>query len=72
MKTKQLFEKLIHGAFFILGMITVVCVGLITIYLLISGIPAISKIGFVDFIFGKEWASTASTPKIWYFAFYSY
>ena len=63
MKTKQLFEKLIHGAFFILGMITVVCVGLITIYLLISGIPAISKIGFVDFIFGKEWASTASTPK---------
>ena len=63
MKTKQLFEKLIHGAFFILGIITVVCVGLITIYLLISGIPAISKIGFVDFIFGKEWASTASTPK---------
>ena len=63
MKTKQVFEKLIHGAFFILGMITVVCVGLITIYLLISGIPAISKIGFVDFIFGKEWASTASTPK---------
>ena len=63
MKTKQLFEKLIHGAFFILGMITVVCVCLITIYLLISGIPAISKIGFVDFIFGKEWASTASTPK---------
>ena len=63
MKKNQTFEKAIHAIFFILGMITVACVCLITIYLLISGIPAISKIGFKEFIFGKEWASTASVPK---------
>ena len=35
----------------------------ICLYLLISGIPAIYKIGFVDFIFGTQWASTAAEPK---------
>ena len=30
---------------------------------MISGIPAIGQIGFVDFIFGTQWASTASEPK---------
>jgi phosphate transport system permease protein len=35
----------------------------ITVYLIISGIPAIREIGIVDFLFGKEWASTASEPK---------
>lgn len=49
--------------FFLLGMITVASVILITLYLLISGIPAIAKIGITDFLFGTEWASTASEPK---------
>ena len=30
---------------------------------IVSGIPAIRKIGLVDFLFGKEWTSTASQPK---------
>jgi phosphate transport system permease protein len=38
-------ENAIHGIFLILGLITVGCVLLITIYLVISGIPAIRKIG---------------------------
>ena len=61
-KTKFL-EKVIHGIFLLLGLITVGCVLLITVYLVISGIPAISKIGLIDFLFGKEWASTAAEPK---------
>ncbi len=63
MKKNQLMEKTIHGIFLVLGLITVGCVLLITVYLVISGIPAIREIGLVDFLFGKEWASTASEPK---------
>lgn len=63
MKRNQFVEKLIHGIFLILGLITVGCVLLITVYLVISGIPAIREIGLVDFLFGKEWASTAAEPK---------
>ena len=62
MKKNQMIEKIIHGTFMLLGLITVGCVLIITIYLIISGLPAIFEIGIIDFIFGKEWASTASTP----------
>ena len=60
---RQHTERLIHALFLILGLITVGCVLLITSYLVISGIPAIREIGLIDFLFGKEWASTASEPK---------
>ena len=63
MKKNKLFEDIIHGIFLILGLITVGCVLLITVYLIISGIPAIKEIGLIDFLFGKEWASTAAEPK---------
>ena len=60
---KQLFETFIHGVFLILGLITVGCVLLITLYLIISGIPAIREIGLVQFLFGTQWASTAADPS---------
>ena len=63
MKKNRLFENLVHSIFLILGLITVGCVLLITVYLIISGIPAIKEIGLVNFLFGKEWASTAAEPK---------
>ena len=63
MKKNRLFENIVHGIFLILGLITVGCVLLITIYLIISGIPAIKEIGLFNFLFGKEWASTAAEPK---------
>ena len=63
MKKNRLFENIIHGIFLILGLITVGCVLLITVYLIISGIPAIKEIGLFNFLFGKEWASTAAEPK---------
>ena len=56
-------ERMIHILFLLLGLITVGCVLLITVYLVISGIPAVREIGLADFLFGKEWASTASEPK---------
>lgn len=56
-------EKLIHMIFLLLGLITVGCVLLISVYLIISGIPAIREIGLREFLFGKKWASTAAEPK---------
>ena len=58
---KQALERVIHGVFLLLGLVTVGCVLLITIYLIVSGIPAIRKIGLVPFLFGKVWASTSKT-----------
>lgn len=64
MKNKNsLVENIIHGIFLVLGLITVGCVLLITVYLVISGIPAIQKIGLFNFLFGTEWASTAADAK---------
>lgn len=63
MKKNRLFENIVHGIFLILGLITVGCVLLITVYLIISGIPAIKEIGLWGFLSGKEWASTAAEPK---------
>ena len=60
MKNKQkTAETIIQGIFLLLGLITVGCVLLITVYLVISGIPAIRKVGLANFLFGTKWASTA-------------
>ncbi len=60
---KQLIETLIHGIFLIFGLVAVGCVLLITVYLVISGIPAIREIGLFEFLFGTKWASTADNPS---------
>lgn len=62
-RKRNLLENIMHAIFLCLGLITVGCVLLITVYLVISGIPAIKKIGIVPFLFGKTWASTASTTE---------
>lgn len=62
-KKSNLFETIVHGIFLLLGLVTVGCVLLITVYLVVSGIPAIRQIGIVDFLFGTKWASTAAEPK---------
>ena len=63
MKNKnKLLENIIHSIFLIAGLITVGCVLLITVYLVISGIPAIRQIGLKEFLFVNTWASTAKEP----------
>ena len=62
-KTKNLIENTVHAIFLILGLVTVAAVLLITVYLIVSGIPAIREIGLSDFLFGRKWASTAATPS---------
>ncbi|MBQ7360181.1 MAG: phosphate ABC transporter permease subunit PstC [Lachnospiraceae bacterium] len=62
-RQKEIMEKVVHGIFLVLGLLTVASVLLITVYLVVSGIPAIREIGLVNFLLGKTWASTASTPS---------
>ena len=62
MKNKRLLEDIIHGVFLVLGLVTVACVLVITVYLIISGIPAISEIGLIDFLFGQVWEPTSADP----------
>jgi phosphate transport system permease protein len=49
--------------FILCGFIAVAFVLIITVFLVISGVPAIKEIGLVDFLFGTEWKSTAVQPS---------
>lgn len=63
MKNKKWMENIVHGIFLVLGLITIACVAVISVYLIISGIPAIREIGLVNFLFGTTWDSTANPPQ---------
>ena len=53
-----------HILFLICGIIAIGFVLLISIYLIISGLPAIQEVGLKEFLFGTKWASTHATdPK---------
>ena len=54
-------EAFMHGLFFLCGFVAVGFVLLITVYLVISGIPAIKEVGLVEFLFGATWDSTNKT-----------
>ena len=55
-------EAVMNFIFFLCGMLAVGCVVLISVYMVISGVPAIHKIGLFQFLFGTKWASTAAQP----------
>ena len=59
----KVIETVIHIVFLLLGLVAVGFVLLITVYLIISGIPAIRQIGLFDFLFGTKWASTNTEPE---------
>lgn len=57
MKKKKLTEKLFHTVFLLCGLVAVAFVLGISIYLIVSGIPAIRQVGIIDFLFGDTWSS---------------
>lgn len=61
-KARAFLEGAIHGGFLVLGLLAVGFVLLVSIYLIIAGIPAIREIGLIPFLFGKKWAPTAAEP----------
>lgn len=56
---RTLLERTMNGVFFTCGAVAVAFVLLISIYLVLSGLPAIREIGLAQFLFGEKWASTA-------------
>mgnify|MGYP002748174087 FL=1 len=56
-KKKDLMENALHGLFLFCGFVSVAFVLLISVYLIISGIPAIHQIGLIKFLFGTTWKS---------------
>lgn len=57
------WENSVKALFFLCGVITVGFVLCISVYLLVSGLPAISQIGFKDFFLGTVWKPTATTVE---------
>lgn len=60
---REAMELAVHILFLLCGIVAVGFVLFISLYLIISGLPAIQEIGLVDFLFGKVWAPTASTVE---------
>jgi phosphate transport system permease protein len=56
-------EAFMHGLMFFFGILSIAFVIFISAFLIVSGVPAIGKIGITDFLFGTVWASTAADPK---------
>lgn len=63
LKRQKGIENIFHTMFLIFGLFSIAFVLFISIFLVISGVPAITKIGLFKFIFGTKWASTASNPS---------
>ena len=60
-RSRNLLERPMQAVFTVCGFIAIAFVLLITVYLIISGLPAIREIGLWDFLFGTRWASTHKT-----------
>ena len=55
MKSKAWTEKFMRGVFFIAACASVLAVALICVFLFANGLPAMSEIGFLDFLTGTVW-----------------
>ena len=59
-KAVKWIDRTMDLIFLLCGIVAIAFVLVISIYLLVSGIPAIREIGLIDFLFGERWAPTAS------------
>lgn len=61
LRTRRAMEQAIHLIFLLCGIVAVGFVLCISVYLVVSGLPAIREIGLTKFLFGKVWAPTNAT-----------
>ncbi len=54
-------EFAMQTLFLVCGLTAIAFVLLITVYLILAGLPAIREIGLTDFLLGRTWASTHAT-----------
>jgi len=60
---QEFCECAMHLLFLLCGIVSVAFVLFISVYLIISGIPAIREVGLIPFLFGTTWAPTAKTAE---------
>mgnify|MGYP000714137110 CR=1 FL=1 len=65
-RARKTVEQIIHLIFLLCGIVAVAFVLFISIYLILSGLPAIRQIGLVQFLFGKVWDPTNTTTGALY------
>ena len=61
LRAKNAVERGMNLVFLLCGFIAIAFVVLITIYLILSGLPAIKEVGLIDFLFGTRWDSANKT-----------
>lgn len=69
MRLRRISERMAGGIFFVFGMTAIAFVLLISVYIIVSGLPAIREIGFREFLLGRVWKSTAAEPSYGIFPF---
>lgn len=62
-KNKSVLEQTMKCVFLICSLFAIFSVFAITVYMIISGTPAIFKIGLKNMLFNTVWAPTASVPS---------
>ncbi len=62
MKKSHALEKTMSAVFTVCGLAALAFAAAITLFLCLSGIPAIREIGFFKFILGKVWNPTGAEP----------
>lgn len=63
---RKALENVIHLVFLLCGIVAVGFVLVISVYLIISGLPAIRQIGLFKFLFGQVWDPTNNTTGAQY------
>lgn len=62
-KNKSILEQVMKYIFFVCSLFAVISVFAITIYMIISGSPALFKIGLKEMLFSSTWQPTAAEPS---------
>ena len=65
-RARKTVEQIIHLIFLLCGIVAVAFVLLISIYLILSGLPAIRQIGLFQLLLGKVWDPTNTTTGAQY------
>lgn len=62
-KGKAAVERVAQAVFRVCAFFTILAVAAITLYMILSGTPAILKVGFKEILFTTVWEPTAAQPK---------
>jgi phosphate transport system permease protein len=62
-KSKKPGEKIVEKILFFAAILSVLSVLFITFFIVLEGAPLFRKVGFFEFLFGREWEPTGEPPK---------